>query len=245
MAKAKKAKTKKKIVKNIPKGIAHIQATFNNTIVTLTDVQGNSVCWASSGNVGFSGSKKSTPFAAQIAASNAAKKAVDCGMKEVEVYVKGLFDLLLEKIKIVVNESEENEIEKGLIINDPRFDLLGDMVVLLSRRLGLKRERYSPAKMNRNRCHGFPETDERLVGAAYWLSVMGVRSTILTKDADFLSLLEETPKWIGSGSFMPYNQLFRKEFVKNLPSVCLMERDGSCNEYFLERIGQKDVSEKL
>jgi small subunit ribosomal protein S11 len=89
MAKVLKAKPKKKVIKNISKGVAHIQATFNNTIVTITDPQGNTVCWTSSGNVGFSGSKKSTPFAAQIAAKNAAKKALDCGMKEIEVFVKG------------------------------------------------------------------------------------------------------------------------------------------------------------
>lgn len=90
MAKTKKAaKTKKKIIRNVPLGVAHIQATFNNTVVTIADKKGNTVCWTSSGNVGFSGSKKSTPFAAQVAASNAAKKAIDCGMKEVEVYVKG------------------------------------------------------------------------------------------------------------------------------------------------------------
>lgn len=85
----KKARTKKKVVKNIPRGIAHIQSTFNNTVVTITDKQGNTVAWSSSGNVGFSGSKKSTPFAAQVASSNAAKKAMDCGVREVEVYVKG------------------------------------------------------------------------------------------------------------------------------------------------------------
>lgn len=85
----KKAKAKKKVVKNIPKGIAHIQSTFNNTVVTITDKQGNTVSWSSSGNVGFSGSKKSTPFAAQVAAGNAAKRAMDCGMRELEVYVKG------------------------------------------------------------------------------------------------------------------------------------------------------------
>lgn len=85
----KKVRTKKKAVKNIPKGIAHIQSTFNNTVVTITDKQGNTVAWSSSGNVGFSGSKKSTPFAAQIASTNAAKKAMDCGVKELEVYVKG------------------------------------------------------------------------------------------------------------------------------------------------------------
>ena len=89
MAKAKKYKLKKKVVKNIAIGIAHIQASFNNTIVTITDTKGNAISWASTGSVGFSGSKKSTPFAAQIAAESAAKKAIERGMKEVEVYVKG------------------------------------------------------------------------------------------------------------------------------------------------------------
>ena len=89
MAKAKKYKPKKKVVRNILSGIAHIQASFNNTIVTITDRQGNTVTWASTGSVGFTGSKRSTPFAAQIAAENAAKKALDQGMKEVEVFVKG------------------------------------------------------------------------------------------------------------------------------------------------------------
>ena len=85
----KKPKSKKKLTKNVPNGIAHIIATFNNTIVTITDRQGNTVCWSSSGNVGFKGSKKSTPFAAQLAAENAAKKALSCGMKDIEVCVKG------------------------------------------------------------------------------------------------------------------------------------------------------------
>ncbi len=84
-----KPKTKKKVVKNVPSGIAHVVATFNNTIVTITDRQGNTICWASSGNVGFKGSKKSTPFAAQQAADSAAKKAKSCGMKDIEVRVKG------------------------------------------------------------------------------------------------------------------------------------------------------------
>ena len=75
--------------KNIDRGAAHIQSTFNNTIVTITDTQGNAVSWASSGEMGFRGSKKSTPFAAQTAAEVAAKAAVDHGMKTVEVYVKG------------------------------------------------------------------------------------------------------------------------------------------------------------
>ena len=83
------AKPKKKAKVHVTSGVAHIQATFNNTIVTITDKQGNVLCWASTGAVGFSGSKKATPFAAQVAAENAAKKAVSLGVKEVEVYVKG------------------------------------------------------------------------------------------------------------------------------------------------------------
>ena len=83
-----KAKQKKKI-KNVPRGIAHIRATFNNTIITMTDLEGNVICWHSSGAAGFKGSKKSTPFAAQVAAEAAAKKAMDHGMKEVEVLIKG------------------------------------------------------------------------------------------------------------------------------------------------------------
>lgn len=75
--------------KNIEKGAVHIQSTFNNTIVTITDVQGNAVSWASAGEMGFRGSRKSTPFAAQTAAETAAKVAIDYGMKTVEVYVKG------------------------------------------------------------------------------------------------------------------------------------------------------------
>ena len=75
--------------KNVDRGAAHIQSTFNNTIVTITDTQGNAVSWASAGEMGFRGSKKSTPFAAQTAAEVAAKAAVDHGMKTVEVYVKG------------------------------------------------------------------------------------------------------------------------------------------------------------
>ena len=83
------ASRKRRERKNIDKGAAHIQSTFNNTIVTITDVQGNAVSWASSGEMGFRGSKQSTPFAAQTAAETAAKVAVDHGMKTVEVYVKG------------------------------------------------------------------------------------------------------------------------------------------------------------
>ncbi len=76
-------------IKGIEKGIAHIQATFNNTIVTITDRKGSTIAWSSCGTVGFKGSKKSTPFAAQIASRTAAKKAMERGMKEVEAYVKG------------------------------------------------------------------------------------------------------------------------------------------------------------
>ena len=76
--------------KNIERGAAHIQSTFNNTIVTITDTQGNALSWASAGELGFRGSRKSTPFAAQSAAETAAKAAIDaCGLKSVEVYVKG------------------------------------------------------------------------------------------------------------------------------------------------------------
>lgn len=86
---AEKKKAKKKVTKNITSGIAHILATFNNTIVTITDKEGNAVVWSSCGSVGFKGSKKSTPFAAQVTASNAAKKALEHGLKDVEVFVKG------------------------------------------------------------------------------------------------------------------------------------------------------------
>jgi len=80
---------KVKKIRGVSKGVAHIQATFNNTIVSITDEQGNVICWATSGSAGFKGSKKSTPFAAQIAADHAAKKALEQGVKEVEVYIKG------------------------------------------------------------------------------------------------------------------------------------------------------------
>ena len=84
-----KTKTKKKVKKNIPSGIAHINSTFNNTIVTITDATGNTISWSSSGNKGFKGSRKSTPFAAQLAAEEAGKKAMEHGMKHVEVVIKG------------------------------------------------------------------------------------------------------------------------------------------------------------
>ena len=80
---------KKKKLKQMPRGVAHILASFNNTVVTITDPKGNTLCWSSSGAAGFKGSKKSTPFAAQIASEQAAKKALEFGMKEVEVFIKG------------------------------------------------------------------------------------------------------------------------------------------------------------
>ncbi len=81
---------KRKVKKNIPEGIVHIGATFNNTIVTITDKVGNTISWASAGALGFKGSKKSTPFAAGMAAEQAGKAAYDMGMRKVEVFVKGL-----------------------------------------------------------------------------------------------------------------------------------------------------------
>ena len=81
--------TRRKDRKNIDKGMAHIHSSFNNTIVTITDVQGNAISWASAGELGFKGSRKSTPFAASEAAETAAKAAMEHGLKNVEVYVKG------------------------------------------------------------------------------------------------------------------------------------------------------------
>ena len=89
MAKVTKKVTKKRVRKNVEHGQAHIQASFNNTIVTLTDAEGNALSWASAGGLGFRGSKKSTPYAAQMAAETAAKAASVYGLKSVEVMVKG------------------------------------------------------------------------------------------------------------------------------------------------------------
>jgi len=91
MAQAKKGsvRKKKKERKNIERGQAHIQASFNNTLVTLTDQSGNAISWSSAGSLGFKGSRKSTPFAAQMASEAAAKAAIEHGLKNVEVYVKG------------------------------------------------------------------------------------------------------------------------------------------------------------
>lgn len=89
MAKGKKKVTKRREKKIVPAGHAYIQATFNNTIVTISDTEGNAVCWSSSGSLGFRGSRKGTPFAAQQAAATAAGKARDMGMRTIEVSVKG------------------------------------------------------------------------------------------------------------------------------------------------------------
>jgi small subunit ribosomal protein S11 len=87
--KAAATRTKRRDRKNVEVGVAHIKSTFNNTIVTITDVQGNAISWATAGGAGFKGSRKSTPFAAQMAAESAAKTAMDHGMKTCEVFVKG------------------------------------------------------------------------------------------------------------------------------------------------------------
>ncbi|RKY01581.1 30S ribosomal protein S11 [Candidatus Poribacteria bacterium] len=89
MRRGRRTTVKRSERKNVPFGIAHIQATFNNTIVTITDPQGNTICWASGGTVGFTGTRKGTPYAAQQAAEAAAKMAMEHGMREVEVRVKG------------------------------------------------------------------------------------------------------------------------------------------------------------
>ena len=89
MPQKKKAKTRKRERKSIVVGRAYIQATFNNTIVTLADIEGNVIAWASPGSVGFKGSRKGTPYAAQMAAKSAAQKAMEHGLRQVEVYIKG------------------------------------------------------------------------------------------------------------------------------------------------------------
>ena len=86
---AEKKKTKSKVKKKVSSGVAHVVSSFNNTIITITDRQGNALCWATSGGAGFKGSRKSTPFAAQVAAESAGKVAVECGVKNIEVRIKG------------------------------------------------------------------------------------------------------------------------------------------------------------
>lgn len=89
MAKPKSRKRKSKVKRNVSEGVAHVHATFNNTIVTITDRQGNVLCWATAGKMDFKGSRKSTPFAAQMASENCAKSAMDMGMKYIDVEVRG------------------------------------------------------------------------------------------------------------------------------------------------------------
>ncbi|MEQ5774837.1 MULTISPECIES: 30S ribosomal protein S11 [Thalassospira] len=89
MAKAPQTRVRRRERKNITNGIAHVNATFNNTMVTITDVQGNTIAWSTAGGMGFRGSRKSTPYAAQMAAEDAGKKAAEHGMKTLEVEVKG------------------------------------------------------------------------------------------------------------------------------------------------------------
>ncbi len=89
MVKKKVTRTKRRERKNVERGVAHIKSTFNNTFISITDVDGNAISWSSAGNVGYKGSRKSTPFAAQLAAEAAAKVAMEHGMRQLEVYVKG------------------------------------------------------------------------------------------------------------------------------------------------------------
>jgi len=89
MAKATKQRTRRRERKNIASGVAHVNATFNNTLVTITDAQGNAIAWSSAGSQGFKGSRKSTPYAAQMAGEDAARKAMEHGMRTLEVQVKG------------------------------------------------------------------------------------------------------------------------------------------------------------
>ena len=89
MAKAATSKVKKRERKNITSGVAHVNATFNNTMITITDAQGNTIAWSSAGGMGFKGSRKSTPYAAQMAAEDAGRKAQEHGMKTLEIQVKG------------------------------------------------------------------------------------------------------------------------------------------------------------
>ncbi len=90
MAQVKKTTKRKKVKKNLPKGVMHVQATFNNTIISITDDHGNLVAWKSSGSAGFKGSRKSTPYAAQIAAEKAIEKAKEFGLAKVDVIIKGI-----------------------------------------------------------------------------------------------------------------------------------------------------------
>lgn len=90
MAKAAVARVKRREKKNVVRGVAHVNASFNNTMVTITDPQGNTISWSSSGSMGFKGSRKSTPYAAQLAAEDAARKAMEHGLREIEAQISGL-----------------------------------------------------------------------------------------------------------------------------------------------------------
>ena len=89
MARETRRGTKKKVIKNIAAGVAHVNSSFNNTVVTITDIQGNAISWSSAGSMGFKGSRKSTPYAAQLAAEDAGKKASEHGVKTVDIQVQG------------------------------------------------------------------------------------------------------------------------------------------------------------
>lgn len=144
---------------------------------------------------------------------------------------KKIVQVLLQKLKLVIQQSKKSELEKKLDINDPRFDLLGKMVVLLSKRLGLKKDSQAYWGLKKGKHYVPFETDERLVGAALWLSVKRIPSTIATRDGDFLELLDQTPRWIGAGRFMPYNQLFRTGFVRMAPILWLGYKTNPYKEY--------------
>jgi small subunit ribosomal protein S11 len=103
MAGPRRGRQPRRVKKNVPSGVAHIQATFNNTIVTITDPAGNTVSWSSAGAKGFKGSRKSTPYAAQIVAEDAARKAMDHGMKSVAVHIKGPGSGRESALRAVVN----------------------------------------------------------------------------------------------------------------------------------------------
>ena len=113
MAKSQVARVKKKVKKNIASGIAHVSSTFNNTKINITDAQGNTIAWSSAGTMGFKGARKSTPFAAQVAAEDAGKKAQEHGMKEIKVRVKGPGSgresalRALQAIGLIINEIKD------------------------------------------------------------------------------------------------------------------------------------------
>ena len=116
MAKKVSARGKQKEKKNIAQGIAHIKSTFNNTVVAIADAKGDVISWASAGTVGFKGSRKGTPFAAQLAAESAARKAMEHGLKRVDVYVKGPVELRCGDYRDVLAD-----VEPDAVITDPPY----------------------------------------------------------------------------------------------------------------------------